>query len=107
MGMSHINWDTPFFFDPATGQGAPAGTPGAVPFPTYGNYGGAGYSSGQLGGHPLTKPDGSPYTYAELLQIGTALQHPVDSLDYLFYVHDVSSFEAGAGYTNAQAAADA
>ena len=105
--MSHINWDTPFFFDPSTGHSAPQGTPGAVPFPTYGNYGGADYQSGQLGGILLTKADGSPYTYAELLQSANALVHPLDQLDYLFYIHDVKSFAAGSNYSDTQAAADA
>ena len=105
--MSHINWDTPFFFNPATGQGASEGSPGAVAFPTYGNYGGALYQSGKIGGALLTKPDGSPYTYAELTHIGTAQQVPVDPLDYLFYRHDVASSESGAGYSDAQATADA
>ena len=105
--MSHINWDTPFFFDPATGQGAAEGSPGAVAFPTYGNYGGAEYQSGKIGGALLSKPDGSAYTYAELTHIGTASKVPVDQLDYLFYRHDVASSESGAGYSDAQASADA
>ena len=105
--MSHINWDTPFFFDPMTGLDAPPGTVGAVPFPTYGNYGGPGYSAGAFGGALLTKSGGSPYSYNELLRIGTDLQDPVDRMDYLFYRHDLASFQAGSGYTDAQAKADA
>jgi len=104
--MSHINWDKPFFFDPATGQSAPPGTPGAVPFPTFGNYGGAGYQSGVFNGVLLIKPDGSPYSYDQLLRHGNDLQDPVDSMDYLFYRHDVAS-AATVSYSDAQAEADA
>jgi hypothetical protein len=104
--MSHINWDTPFFFDPSTGQSAPPGTEGAVPFPTYGNYGGAGYSARQFAGKLLAHPDGTPYSYNQLVQIGNDAQDPADGMDYLFYRHDVGS-AATVGYTNAQAEADA
>src|SRR5262249_23078084 len=107
MRMSHINWDKPFFFDPATGNSVPPGTPGAIGFPTYGNYGGGGYSAGEFGGALLTKPDGSPYSYTQLLNIGNAEQDPVDRMDYDFYRHDLLSKLAGPGYTDAQADADA
>ena len=105
--MSHINWDELFFIDPQTGESVPPGTPDAIAFPTYGNYGGAGYSAGEFGGTLLTQPDGSAYSYAQLVSIGTPNEDPVDQLDYLFYRHDVASAAAGPGYSNAQALADA
>jgi hypothetical protein len=104
--MSNINWNLPFYFNPATGQSSPVPTPGAIAFPTYGHYGGGDYSAGAFGGALLTKPDGSAYSYSQLLAIGTPLQDPVDKLDYLFYRHDVASAAAGPGYSFAQAEAD-
>lgn len=89
--MAHINWDLPFYFDPETFQSVPPGTPGAESAPTYGKYGGAGYSSGQPGGVPLTKLDGSPYGYIQLLLMGNTDQDPADYLDYLFYRHDIGT----------------
>jgi len=103
--VTNIHWDMPFYIDPATGETTSSGTPGAIPFPTYGHYGGGGFSADQFGGALITKPDGSPYSYQQLLSIGTPEQDPVDKLDYLFYVHDVASSEA-AGYTQLQANAD-
>lgn len=105
--MTHINWDKPFFIDPSTGETVPPLTPGAIPFPTYGNYGGGGYSSGAFGGALLTQPGGIPYGFAQLLAIGNAQQDPADVLDYFSYVHDVRSSQTGPVYNAAQAQADA
>jgi len=104
--VTYIHWDMPFYIDPTTGETTSSGTPGAIPFPTYGHYGGGGFSAGEFGGALITKPDGSPYSYKQLLQVGNAMQDPVDKLDYLFYVHDVASSESGPGYTQLQANAD-
>lgn len=104
--MSNINWGLLFYFDPATGESSPVPTAGAIGFPTYGHYGGGDYSAGAFGGALLTKPDGSAYTYKQLVTLGDVLQDPVDKLDYLFYRHDVASAESGPGYSNAQAEAD-
>ena len=66
-----INWDDVIFLDPTTGTD-PFATSG-IPIPTYGNYGGPGYTAGTLGG---TTPDApSPA--------------PADALDALFYQHDL------------------
>ena len=64
--MAHINWDNPFFIDPSTGETVPPLTPGAIPFPTYGNYGGGGYSAGEFGGVLITQAGGIPYSFAVL-----------------------------------------
>src|SRR3954464_11484521 len=98
--MSNINWNLPFFFNPATGESSPTPTSGAIAFPTYGHYGGGDYSAGQFGGTLLTKTDGGPYSSNQLLAIGNALQDPVDQLDYQFYRHDVASAAAGPGYSH-------
>jgi len=58
----YINWSTP----------VPG--PGGVPIPTYGNYGGPGYSDGEI----LTVPN-QPVAYDS---------PPVDDLDALFLIHD-------------------
>ena len=50
--------------------------PGGVPIPTYGNYGGPGYSNGQV----LSSPD-QPVDYSA---------PPVDALDALFRFHDMA-----------------
>jgi hypothetical protein len=84
--MAHINWDQPFYVDPATLQPAVSG----VPLPTYGNFGGAGYSHGVF----IANPD--------LTQFDPV---PVDALDREFLFHDQAS--ALAGTTAEQAAADA
>jgi hypothetical protein len=68
----------------------PPNTPGALSLPTYGNFGGAGYSSGVLGGMPLTF-GGMPLTWAQLVFFGNADQEPKDIADYLFYRHDVGT----------------
>jgi len=69
---SHINWDPNLSFDP-TDASDPFATHG-IPIPTYGNYGGPGYTAGTLGGTtPNPPPDPAP----------------VDALDALFYQHDL------------------
>ena len=67
--MTYINWNTDVFIDPATLSPAAGG----IPIPTYGNYGGPGYSNGSIGG---------------TITIGA--RAPVDSLDALFYSHDLA-----------------
>src|SRR4030095_2584923 len=105
--MTHINWDRPFFIDPATGESVPPLTPGAIPFPTYGHYaGGNGFSAHQFGGVLITQPSGEPYSFAMLNLIGTPDQDAVDIIDYYSYVHDVRSAQNPV-YNAAQAQADA
>ena len=92
--MAHIHWNDPFFLNIATGETSyPFPDPGAgivTPFPTYGNYGGGHYSEGiAFDGTLLTKPNGNPLGYAQLLAQGAGGQDPVDYLDYLSYRHDV------------------
>jgi hypothetical protein len=92
--MTYIHWEQPFYVNPATGQTSyPGPNPllGVVaPLPTYGNYGGGAYSEGGASdGNWLTKPDGTPLGYLQLLALGSGGEDPVDYLDYLFYRHDV------------------
>ena len=92
--LMHINWSNPFFLNIATGETAyPFPDPAAgivTPFPTYGNYGGGHYSEGiAFDGTLLTKPNGNPLGYAQLLAVGVEGQDPVDYFDYLSYRHDV------------------
>jgi len=68
----NINWDVAFHFDPLALRPAPFGA--AVP--TYGNYGGPGYTEGAFG--PLVAP----------------YEPPVDALDALFLAHDVATAAA-------------
>ncbi|MEE1613831.1 hypothetical protein [Microvirga sp. CF3016] len=103
--MAYIQWEKPFFVDPATGEIVLAGTEGAVPLPTYGNYGGGGYSAGAFGGEPRTTLSGEPLMQDELTQLGP-LQAPRDALDYRFYLHDVASNDVGEPYDQEQAEAD-
>ena len=77
-----INWDVAFHFDPLALRPAPSG----VAVPTYGNYGGPGYTEGAFG--PLVAP----------------YEPPVDALDALFLAHDVAT--AAAATPGEQAAAD-
>ena len=81
--MANINWDAVFYFDPVTLRPAPSG----VAVPTYGEYGGPGYSEGAFG--PLIAPDELP---------------PADALDALFLAHDIAS--AAAATPAEQAVAD-
>jgi hypothetical protein len=67
----HLNWEAISHFDPNSPD--PFATHG-IPLPNYGNYGGANYSAGQIGGH-ITGTSADP--------------PPVDQLDALFYQHDL------------------
>src|SRR5215472_474411 len=68
----NINWDPNLSFDP-TNVADPFATHG-IPVPTYGNYGGPGYTAGTLGGTASVPAD----------------PPPVDPLDQLFYTHDLA-----------------
>lgn len=72
--MTHINWDKTFNLE-LGGE--------FLHIPTYGNYGGPGYSSGRFGGNPPLDQDGSYLSNKEL-------GNNKDALDYLFYRHDVA-----------------
>jgi hypothetical protein len=74
--VGHINWDPHLSFDPTNLDNAFA-THG-IPIPTYGNYGGPGYTAGTLGG--TTPPTPNPPA--------------VDALDQLFYAHDFALHQA-------------
>jgi hypothetical protein len=87
--MAFIQWDKPFFVDPSTGEVVLAGTEGAVAVPTYGNYGGGGYSAGKFGGELSTALSGEPLSQEQLTQSKIGSENPVDDLDYLFYLHDL------------------
>ena len=65
----HINWDVTVRFNPNSLETSTHG----IPVPSYGNYGGPGYTAGTEGG---TTPE---------LPIPT----PVDALDSLFWQHDL------------------
>ena len=67
----NINWEPNLFFDPTSLD--PFASHG-IPIPTYGNYGGPGYTAGTLGGTTPNPPPNPP---------------PVDQLDGLFYQHDL------------------
>src|SRR5215207_9394568 len=73
----YLNWHAPptLRFDPKTAD--PSATHG-IPLPTYGNYGGPGYSAGTIGG---TTPYAIDYSNPE--------EVPVTALDALFYEHDL------------------
>jgi hypothetical protein len=71
----NINWDPNLSFDPTSLD--PFATHG-IPIPTYGNYGGPGYTAGTLGG-TASVPANPP---------------PVDPLDQLFYAHDLALQES-------------
>ena len=70
--VGHINWDPNLRFDP-TNAGDPFATHG-IPAPTYGNYGGPGYTAGTIGGTASVPAD----------------PLPVDALDQIFYQHDLA-----------------
>ena len=72
----HINWDPTVHFNP-TDLGDFFATHG-IPIPTYGNYGGPGYTAGTLGGTASVPAD----------------PPPVDALDQLFYEHDLALQQA-------------
>ena len=105
--MAYINWERTFPVDPATGEVLPIGTEGALKLPTYGNYGGGGYSAGEFGGQLLTTSSGRPLSQPRLTKLGSESEDPLDRLDYLFYKHDVASNDVGEAYTRGQAKADA
>jgi|SRR5262245_159023 len=75
--VGHINWDPKLSFDPTSLD--PFATHG-IPIPTYGNYGGPGYSAGTLGGTTPPPPNPNP--------------PPVDALDALFHAHDFALQQA-------------
>jgi hypothetical protein len=74
--IGNINWDPKLSFDPTSPD--PFATHG-IPLPTYGNYGGPGYTAGTLGGTATPPPPNPP---------------PVDALDALFYAHDFALQQA-------------
>src|SRR5204863_3164991 len=67
----YLNWEALSYFDPNSPN--PFATHG-IPLANYGNYGGANYSAGEIGGH-ITGTSADP--------------PPVDPLDALFYQHDL------------------
>jgi hypothetical protein len=73
---TQFNWDPKIFFDP-TNLNDIFATQG-IPIPTYGNYGGPGYTAGTLGGTASVPAD----------------PLPVDPLDDLFYQHDLAIQQA-------------
>ncbi|MFH5924247.1 hypothetical protein [Roseomonas xinghualingensis] len=83
--MANIHWNQQFFVDSATLQPASSG----IPLPTYGNFGGAGYSQGVFSANP------DPAQFDPV---------PVDALDQQFEIHDQES--AAADTVAEQAAAD-
>jgi hypothetical protein len=84
---NQINWDPKIFFDPTNVNDIFA-THG-IPIPTYGNYGGPGYTAGTLGGTASVPAD----------------PLPVDPLDQLFYQHDLAIQQAQANPDPTAAAA--
>jgi hypothetical protein len=76
--MTYINWGKPFEYEVGNET---------FSFPTYGNYGGAGYSTGKFGQNPPISQSGSYLSDGELAD-------NKDALDYRFYKHDVASFFA-------------
>ena len=105
--MAFINWEKTFPVDPLTGEVLPVGTERALDLPTYGNYGGGGYSAGEFGGQLLTASSGRPLSLTRLTKLGSKSEDPLDLLDYLFYRHDVASNDVGEPYNRGQAKADA
>jgi hypothetical protein len=69
--IMNLNWEALSYFDPHSPD--PFATHG-IPLPNYGNYGGANYSAGEIGGQ-ITGTSTDPL--------------PVDQLDQLFYEHDL------------------
>ena len=72
--MAYINWERTFPVDPATGEVLPIGTEGALELPTYGNYGGGGYSAGEFGGELLTTSSGRPLSQPRLTKLGSEFE---------------------------------
>ena len=73
--MTYINWGKPFEYEVGDET---------FSFPTYGNYGGAGYSAGTFGQNPPVDQSSSYLSDGELAD-------NKDALDYRFYKHDVAS----------------
>jgi hypothetical protein len=97
--MSAIRWQDPFYVNLTTGAVSEDPQEGFVAVPKYGNYGGAFNPAEEL----LTKPNGDPYSYKQLVKFGDATQDPADISDYQYYIHDVESANAGSATEQAQA----
>jgi hypothetical protein len=104
--MSHINWDKPFFFDPATGQSALSRNPGRGSVSDLRQLRRRRLPVRRLQGVLLTKADGTPYSYDRAAAPREAIAGSRRQQDYLFYRHDVASAET-VSYSDAQAEADA
>jgi len=95
--MTYINWDEPFTFN------------GAL-YPTYANWGGANYSSGDFGQVPTDDYNAlnpsNPYLTPQQLQIADPTGYALDPLDYLYYKHDVALTLATTPEQEAQANLD-
>jgi hypothetical protein len=100
--MSAILWQDPFYVNLTTGAVSEEFQTGFVAVPKYGNYGGAFHPDEEL----LTKHNGDPYSYKQLVKFGDETQDPFDIIDYDFYVHDAELAKAGPGYTIDHALAD-
>jgi hypothetical protein len=100
--MSNIRWDELFYVDPTTGAVSQVPEEGFIAAPNYGTYGGPFNPEEPL----LTKNNGDPYSYKQLVKVGDATQDPVDIIDYFFYLHDLELAQAGSGYTDDHALAD-
>src|SRR5262249_14368597 len=74
--VGHINWDPNLSFDPTNVADSFANH--RIATPTYGNYGGPGYTAGTLGGTASVPAD----------------PPAVDPLDQLFYTHDLALQQA-------------
>jgi hypothetical protein len=72
----NINWDVTVRFNPTSLEPSTHG----VPIPSYGNYGGPNYSAGVEGGTTPELADLNP---------SDPSTYPVDSLDWLFWAHDL------------------
>jgi hypothetical protein len=82
--VENIHFDEPFYIDPVTLQPAVSG----IPLPTYGNFGGAGYSQGVF----VLNPDPAQFDPV-----------PIDALDQLFQIHD-QAYTVGATPSDLSAA---
>jgi hypothetical protein len=82
--VENIHFDEPFYIDPVTLQPAASG----IPLPTYGNFGGAGYSQGVF----VLNPDPAQFDPV-----------PIDALDQLFQIHD-QAYTVGATPSDLSAA---
>jgi hypothetical protein len=90
--MTYIHWEKPFYLDIRTLSTSKSPQDFyTIPVPTYGNYGGPGYTQGDFGENPLEQPKRS--------------EKPLDALDRQFHRHDVACALAG-NDPAAQVAAD-